>query len=213
MENKKGMKIECRAVTSFDDDRQFTAMLSDQYEKLGFLADVNSDKFMPGPDTRKFGAFFENELAGICALNEVTDRQSEFHQRIPGLAESSGRVFEFNNVVIDRNYRGGWVLPVLLIDVIRQARSLGATTVCGIVRYEVLRYFVNLGAMPVAQQPEKVLSGGDYDDYIIYFDIADADSVRYLERQVASFLQREDIMASIRAQRRAEQKTALKQAA
>lgn len=175
---------------------EYLEFLKAHYEPLGFMCgDV-----LPESDSILIGIRFKGRLAAIFRLTMVTDINSPYHRLIPNAIHRSGerkRLLEVNNVVIAREYRASAVLGLILYRSACEAHSRGYDFVVGLNRYQILRFFVDFGVIPVEAPPIHVLGKDHLSDFINYYDTADPNSIAYMHERAKRYFHQEYVMKSI----------------
>lgn len=194
--------FEFRQCLTVGECSEYNRMLVSHYRALGFLTgDPNQDlKFLPRASSLRYGLFEGSELVGIAALNRL-DRTSPTWRIIDCNFSDPNSFLELNNVVLAQTSRGVHTLPYLLFKVISEAVAYNAKYVCGVVRYEVLKHFLDVGAMPLVHEPLRVLGHKSYDDFVIYFDCSSLSSCDFLKKHVVEEVVRKHIFLDMRRKR------------
>lgn len=178
------------------DSEEYVEFLRAHYEPLGFM----SDGVLPGMDSTLLLIRFQGTLAAIFRLTPVSDGESAYHRLIPGALHNDGtpkRLLEVNNVVIARSYRASAVLGLILYRSACEAHERRFDYVVGLNRYQILRFFVDFGVVPVEAPPIHVLGKSHLCDFINYYDTADAASIAYMHERARRYFHQEYVMRSI----------------
>lgn len=178
----------------FDEYRDF---LQSHYEPLGFFC----GEVLPTARSMMFAVRHCGELAAIFRLTPVSDPQSRYFELVPGARTADGqprRLLEVNNVVVGRGYRASIALALILYHSACQAHAAGYHFVVGLNRFQVLRFFVDFGVIPADHPPLALLDKDHLQDFVNYYDTAEASSIAYLHERARRYFHQELVMRSIR---------------
>ncbi len=184
------------AVLTRRDAAAYDRLLTDTYEPLGFL----SERVLPGADSRRYLIRYHQTPIAIFRLTEVRDADAPYHRWLPAEVSGPGaRWLEVNNVIVAAEFRATIVLGLLLYESARLAHAMGFDAVVGVTRLQTLRFFVEFGVVPVDHPPLHLLGRDDINDFLIFYNTRDRDSVRYMHRRAQHWFHQQYVLRCIQA--------------
>ncbi len=188
--------FDVQRVTHAHELADYHAFLRAHYEPLGFFC----AQVLPEADSMLFQVRHRSGLAAIFRLTPVRDPASAYFTLVPGARTVDGRVrrlLEVNNVVIARAFRASIVLGLILYHSACQASAEGYDFVVGMNRFQILRFFVDFGVVPVEHPPQAVLGKDHLQDFVNYYDTADPASLAYMHERARRYFHQELVMRTI----------------
>lgn len=172
----------------------YIQLLEKAYSPLGFL----QPKILPKPNALCFGLFFHGGLEGIFAITPISEiDETPYIDLIPG-ATRSQRFVEITNVVVQKRVRGAVALRVMLYEAAQFAVTHGYSALVGITRHQTLPFFVDFGATPIFHEPLHLMGDYSINDFAIYFDASNHESIAYMHTRAKRFFEKELVLAKIR---------------
>lgn len=185
-----------REIDAAPDAANYERLLRETYEPLGFMR----GELLPVAGSRCYKLMYRGTLVAIFRLTPVLDGESPYFRLVPGARSADGRrarMVEVNNVVIAAPFRATILLGLLLYHCAVRARRMGCDFVVGLTRYQTLRFFVDFGVVPVDHPPLRLLGQAHLLDFVIYYDIASRESLRYLHERARRYFHQQYVMKSI----------------
>jgi len=170
----------------------YREFMENSFKPLG----IYREEFLPGLDSSCYKVTCDDQMVAIFRLTEALPG-SMFHQIIPD--SNARRIIEVNNVAVEKNYRGELLLGIILRNCALLSHQKGCDAVAGVVRYDVLPYFVDFGTIPVLHEPFHLLGDPKIDDYITYFMTGSRDNVEYAVARGYHYFHRKILMSNIKA--------------
>lgn len=183
-------------IDTASDAVDYERLLRETYEPLGFMR----GEFLPVAGSRCYKLLYQGALVAIFRLTPVLDGESPYFQLVPGARFADGRharMVEVNNVVIAAPFRATILLGLLLYHCAVCARRMGGDFVVGLTRYQTLRFFVDFGVVPVDHPPLRLLGQAHLLDFVIYYDTAGRESLRYMHERSRRYFHQQYVMKSI----------------
>lgn len=183
-------------IDTASDAVDYERLLRETYEPLGFMR----GEFLPVAGSRCYKLLYQGALVAIFRLTPVLDSESPYFQLVPGACSADGRharMVEVNNVVIAAPFRATILLGLLLYHCAVCARRMGGDFVVGLTRYQTLRFFVDFGVVPVDHPPLRLLGQAHLLDFVIYYDTASRESLRYMHERARRYFHQQYVMKSI----------------
>jgi hypothetical protein len=185
-------KYKTTEIQDFHDQGNYREFMESSFKPLG----IYREEFLPQLDSSCYKVTCDDQMVAIFRLTEVMPG-SVFHQIIPG--SSGRRIIEVNNVAVEKDYRGELLLGIILRNCALLSHLKGCDVVAGVVRYDVLPYFVDFGTIPVPHEPFHLLGDPTIDDYITYFMTGSRDHVEYAVARGYHYFHRKIVMNNIKA--------------
>ena len=180
-----------------DDATQYGAyleLLQATYSPLGFF----HASVLPKKHSQCFGLFFCGILEGIFAVTPLNQSSNiPYTTLIPEISESK-HLAELSNVVLRKRVRGAVALGVMLYEAAKYAVSSKFDALVGTTRQQTLPFFVDFGVTPVFHEPLHLMGNEAINDFVIYFNTVDEESVQYMHARARRIFKKEVVMANIR---------------
>lgn len=184
-----------RRVCDARDAALYRRVLAGTYEALGFPPDVCA----PRPHSQRYLVSYGRQAAGIFSLTPVCAADFPAGRWLPPrLRRARARWLEVNNVVVVPAFRATVVLGMMLYESARRAQAQDCDALVGLVRAQVLPFFVDVGVMPVDHPPLHLLGRADLHDFLIYQDTRDPAVRQYLRLRARQWFEQQRVMHRIR---------------
>jgi hypothetical protein len=173
---------------------EYLDILKVTYSPLGFFRPA----VLPKENSQCFGLLFDGRLEGIFAVTPIRDiSKTPYMALVPNMGHSR-KVAEISNVVLRKRVRGAVALGVILYEAAQFAVAGNYDALVGTTRHQTLPFFVDFGVTPVFHEPLHLMGDESIDDFVIYFETADKESIDYMHARARRFFQKEMVLAKIR---------------
>ena len=173
---------------------EYIQILKVTYSPLGFFR----PSVLPKENTQCFGLMFDGNLEGIFAITPISDiSKTPYMLLVPNMGHSR-KVAEISNVVLRKRVRGAVALGVILYEAAQFAVAENYDALVGTTRHQTLPFFVDFGVTPVFHEPLHLMGDQSIDDFVIYFETADTESIEYMHARAKRFFQKEMVLAKIK---------------
>lgn len=179
-------------IQDLDDEGKYRKFLEDSFKPLGMY----SENFLPNSASSCYKVTCSGEMVAIFRLTQAAPG-SIFHEIIPDARNK--KIIEVNNVAVEKKHRGELLLGIILRNCALLSHFKGCDVVAGVVRHDVLPYFVDFGTIPVLHEPFHLLGDPKIDDYITYFMTSSRDHVEYAITRGYHYFHRKITMNEIKA--------------